>query len=272
MPPPLTELLSSARKVKRLNQLELAERLGVSQRHVSFVESGRSRPSRELLLQWLDALQMPLEQRNSVFTSAGFAPPYPHRGLEDTALQLAQEALTRLLSRHDPYPALLFDASWNVLHFNRGGHWLATLLFPWAASLPVGQSFNMLDALIHPEGMAAAMTNLKDVGPTILARLREETTFQPSLAAKVDAFEQLLRAHWGGRRFTQAPQTNDRSPMLSTRFRTPLGELSFFSLYTTFGMPQDITLSSLRLEYLFPADDTTRHVLEKQLNDCEKSP
>lgn len=261
----LTTTLLSARKTRRISQWELAERLNISQRHVSFVETGRSRPSRELLIQWLQALQVPMEQRNAVFLQAGFAPYYRQTGLDAPEMAIARDALARLLERHAPYPALLFDTHWNVLHFNKGGTWLARLLFPWALELPAGVPFNMLDALVHPEGIAAQLSNIDEVGPSILLRLRDETAMQPELVPKVDRFEALLTSRLGERRMKSALMDASRSPLLCNRFTTTEGDFSLFSLYTTFGMPQDITLSSIRLEYLFPGDEATRVWIERSV-------
>ena len=130
LPDSLQTTLQTARKSKRLSQLELALRMGVSQRHVSFVESGRAQPSRELLLNWLHELQAPLALRNAALQQAGFAPVYRSGELADAVLAPAREALGRLLQAHDPMPAMVMDAAWNVLQMNRGAQWLATTLMP----------------------------------------------------------------------------------------------------------------------------------------------
>ena len=130
MPSPMLETLRQVRKDNRLSQLELSLRLGVSQRHVSFVESGRSKPSRELLIAWLQALNAPLILRNEIMLQAGYAPVYTATQLDDPTLAQVNDALQQLLSAHDPAPAFVIDSRWNLLRLNRGGQWLAATLMP----------------------------------------------------------------------------------------------------------------------------------------------
>lgn len=259
--PALTATLQGVRKARRLSQLELSLRLGVSQRHISFVESGRARPSRELLLAWLRELDTPLAVRNEALLQAGFAPVYSAAPLGDPALAQATAALLRLLSAHDPLPALLLDAQWNLLHLNRGGRWLAATLLP--AGLLEAAPINLLDLMIHPEGFTRRIVNLPEVGPAMLAMLRHDAAVHPALAPRVEAFAALLRGRLGA-----DPQTGGAppgAPVLTTRFASAHGELAFFSLFTTFGTPLDITLASLRVEHLFAADDATGALLAAQV-------
>jgi transcriptional regulator with XRE-family HTH domain len=152
----LCDTLQIARKSKRISQLELALRMGVSQRHVSFVESGRAQPSRELLLSWLHELQAPLALRNVALQQGGFAPVYRGSELSDAVLAPVRDALGRLLAAHDPMPAMVIDAAWNVLQMNRGAQWLALTLMPWIAQLPQDQSINMHGRHASPRGHDAA--------------------------------------------------------------------------------------------------------------------
>ncbi|MEA5452526.1 helix-turn-helix transcriptional regulator [Leptolyngbya sp. CCNP1308] len=262
----LTSTLRQVRKAQRLSQLELSLRLGVSQRHVSFVESGRAKPSRELLLAWLQELDAPLVVRNEVMLQAGYAPVYTAALLDDPALEQINSALAQLLFAHDPMPALVIDEHWNLLRLNRGGQWLAAALMPGAAvDLPPDNTpINLLDLLVHPEGFAKPIINLEEVGPTLLAHLRHEASVQPALTPKVDAFEAMLHSSLG----TENLHTNwsrPTAPVLTTRYATEYGELAFFSMFTTFGTPQDITLASLRVEHLFAADEATYAVLKAQV-------
>jgi transcriptional regulator with XRE-family HTH domain len=250
----LTERLKQARKARGLSQLELSMRMGVSQRHVSFVESGRSRPSRELLAGWLQELELPLLVRNAAMIEAGFAPSYGEAALDHPAMAIASEAMQRLLSAHDPMPALVLDAEWNLVRANRGGLWLAGTLVPWATG-----ALNLLDLMGHPEGFLKQVTNLAEVASPMLAHLREEAVVQPKLLVKVDAIARLMEARLGKLK----PLERAMSPVLTTRFATVHGELAFFSMFTTFGVPQDITLESLRVEHMFAADARTRETLER---------
>lgn len=270
-PAALTQTLQLARKAKRLSQLELSMRVGVSQRHVSYVESGRAKPSRDLLLAWLQELDAPLVVRNAAMLQAGYAPAYSAAPLGDPALAQANEAIIQLLQTHDPMPAFVLDAHWNLLHINSGGQWLAALLMPWAAKLPeTNTPVNMLDLLVHPEGFTQQILNLHEVGPSLLAHLREDASVQPALAPKVEAFAALLRTRLGVPP-TPPLYSDPPAPVLTTRFATPHGELAFFSMFTTFGTPQNITLASLRVEHMFAADEATRRVVKAQVRDASAS-
>ena len=261
--PSLRDTLQTARKSRRISQLELALRMGVSQRHVSFVESGRSQPSRELLLSWLHELQAPLALRNVALQQAGFAPVYRGSELSDVVLAPVREALGQLLAAHDPMPAMVMDAAWNVRQMNRGAQWLAVTLMPWIAQLPKDQPINMLDAMLHPEGMTRQMTNLEEVAPAMLAHLRDDASAVPELLPRVELLAAQLQKRLGKRQLTLWPR--QMAPVLTTRFSTLHGDLAFFSMFSTFGTPQDITLASLRVEHLFAADEVTRDVFAEQV-------
>ncbi|MFY7906726.1 MAG: helix-turn-helix transcriptional regulator [Burkholderiaceae bacterium] len=263
LPDCLQTTLQIARKSKRLSQLELALRMGVSQRHVSFVESGRAQPSRELLLSWLHELQAPLALRNVALQQAGYAPVYRGSELADAVLAPVRHALAQLLQAHDPMPAMVMDAAWNVLQMNRGAQWLATTLMPWVAELPPGTPITMIDAMLHPEGMTKHITNLEEVAPALLAHMRDDASVVPDILPRVEQLAQQMQQRLGKRVLAAWPR--QMAPVLTTRFATPYGELAFFSMFSTFGTPQDITLASLRVEHVFPADEATRAVLMAQL-------
>ncbi len=264
-PAALPDTLQQARRARRISQLELALRLGVSQRHVSFVETGRARPSRELLTRWLGELEAPLALRNTALLQAGFAPPYRATSWDDPDLAAARGALQQLLMAHEPMPALILDAQWNLLQLNRGGQWLAaTLMPPEVLESANGGPANLVDMLIHPMGLTRPLVNLREAGPAFLAQLRAEATWQPELASRAEAFEALLRQRLEG----PVPPGADAGrppPLLTLRFASPWGELAFFRMFTTFGTPQDITLASLKVEHLFAADAATRAVLQAQV-------
>ncbi len=271
----LTNTLQQLRKSRRVSQLELALRMGVSQRHVSFVESGRSQPSRELLLIWMHELQAPLALRNEVLLQAGFAPAYKGSGLTDSNLIPIRDALDRMLNSHDPMPALVIDANWNVLQVNRGAHWLFFALAPWLeptlTSNP-NQPINLLDVLLHPEGIVRHVTNLAEVAPALITMLNNDAIVAPDLQPRLEALIALFQQRLGTKAFappsakgiTEVPTQSP--PLLTTRFATSHGELAFFSMFSTFGTPQDITLASLRVEHMFAADDHTRAVMNRVLS------
>ncbi|AFY39689.1 helix-turn-helix domain protein [[Leptolyngbya] sp. PCC 7376] len=256
-----TTTLRQLRKTLQISQLDLSLRLNISQRHVSFVESGRSKPSRELLIAWLRELQTPLAISNEVMLQAGYAPTYETTPLDDPSLAQINFALEQLLKAHEPIPAFVLDSHWNLLRLNQGGQWLALTLLPWAKDLMGRSPINMLDLLVHPEGLTKSITNLADVGPPMLAHLRHEASTQESLAPKVEVFAELLTNKLGSK--VAYHTARSIAPVLTTRYQTEYGELAFFSMFTTFGTPQDITLASLRVEHLFAANEATQAVLMK---------
>jgi transcriptional regulator with XRE-family HTH domain len=253
--------LQDARAAAHLSQHGLALRIGVSQRHISYVESGKARPSRELLVTWLDALGAPLAVRNAALLDAGYAPIYGEASLGDPALSVAATALTHLLETHAPMPAWVIDAQWNILQANSGARWLLLTLVPWLADADASQSLNMIRLLAHPEGLLRTITNLAEVGPPALAHLREEAQAHVALQPLVAEFESTLAVRLG----TDAVRrmATPSAPVLTTRFATIHGELSFFTMLTTFGTPFDITLASLRVEHMFAADAVTRETVER---------
>lgn len=263
--PSLSEALQRVRKARRVSQLELALQLGISQRHVSFVENGRSRPSRELLIAWLRALDAPLVLSNEALLTAGYAPAYTMGQLDDPWLADAGQALDQLLKAHEPAPALILDAEWNLLRMNSGTIWLATTLMPSAAAMLGQGPVNLLDLLTHPEGLARHISNLDDVGPRFLAVLRREASANPSLQPRVAAYEAYLVSRLGSAT-PSGSWSHPQAPVLTTRFDSQHGELAFFSMFSTFGTPNDITLASLRVEHMFAADDATRSVLKQQVS------
>jgi transcriptional regulator with XRE-family HTH domain len=275
----LPNTLKQARQARRLSQLELSMRVGVSQRHLSFVESGRANPSRQLLMAWLQELDAPLAVRNAAMLQAGYAPAYGAVPLTDPAMAQADRAICALLKSHEPMPAFVIDAHWNLLRLNQAAKWLAATVMPWTAALLEGSQdstadntsngmpLNMLDLLVHPQGFACAMLNLNEVGPVLLSHLRDEASLLPAIAPKVDAFANFLRQHASAHEASMKAAsiaTRFTTPLLNTRFATPHGALSFFSMFTTFGTPQDITLASLRVEHLFAADEATSAVMQRQ--------
>lgn len=259
-------ILKQARNTKRWSQLELALRLSVSQRHISFVESGRAKPSRELLLAWLQELQVPLMVQNCALLQAGFAPEWSQASLDSPDLALVNAALIQLIQAHDPMPAFCIDAAWNIVHINRGALNLVSCLLPWTkSSLTSGQAFNLLDLLAHPEGLAKQILNLEEVGPAFLFQLRQEANLNPAISEKVQALEAMIIVLIGAKALEQAMPIS-AAPVLTTYYASPLGELAFFSMLSTFGSPQNISLASLRVEHLFAANQATQERM-KQLNE-----
>jgi transcriptional regulator with XRE-family HTH domain len=244
--------LRALRQRCRISQLELSLRVGVSQRHLSCIETGRAQPSRAMLQALLDALDAPLAERNAALLAAGFAPAFAQRALGDDQMAPVRDALARLLAAHDPAPAFVLDDAWNLLQANRGTVAMMGLLGVPAAALAGG--LNLLRALLAPGGLAGALINADAVCAEVWQRAQREAVHSAALRAIVDELRPQLP-----RGLAQATPTPAVTPLLETALRTvDGGELRFFSAFTTFGAPLDVTAASLRVEHFFPADEATR--------------
>ncbi len=252
--------LRAWRQRRRMSQLDLASEAEISTRHLSFVESGRSQPSRDMVLHLAERLDIPLRDRNVLLVSAGFAPMFPERQLEDPQLRSARRAIELVLTGHEPYPALAVNRHWQLVAANSA---LERLLGGAAPSLLV-PPVNVLRLSLHPEGLAPRIANLAQWRQHLLERLRRQVdvSADPVLA---DLLEEL--------RNYPAPARGSRPPAgLSGDFGGVVipfhlvsegAVLSFFSTTTVFGTPLDITLSELALEAFFPADPRTAEALNR---------
>lgn len=252
-------LLRHWREARRYSQLELALQADVSSKHVSFLETGRNRPSRDMVLRLSQALDIPLRDRNALMNAAGFADAYRASMLEGPAVEQAQEALKRLLGKQEPYPAIVLDADWNLVRRNDGARRLTGFLLP-GRSAGAG---NALELLFAPDGLMPLVVNWPQLSAVLLARLWRET-LQPGCS---DARKQLFA------RLAAMPTTPPDWRMLASGLPTgPTIDLvlqkddtryAFFTTVTTFGTPQDVTLQELRIESYFPSDEVTRRLCEK---------
>lgn len=251
-------LVREWRTRRRRSQMDLALDVGVSPRHLSFVETGRSRPSPELVLALADRLEVPLRESNALLLAAGYAPRYPETSLDAPTMARVRTALERLLDAHDPYPGVVIDRAWNVVLTNRAA---GTLV----GSVPehlLGPPLNVFRVCLHPEGLAASTRNFDEWGSYLLHQLRRlvALTADPDLA--------LLEHEVRGYRNVVSLREDSRwsgweDPALLVPLRLDSGgvELSMFTTLTTFGTPQDITLAEVAVELFFPADDITERVL-----------
>lgn len=255
-------LLREWRQRRKLSQLTLALDVGVSPRHLSFVETGRSRPSAELLLSMSEHLALPLRERNDLLLAAGYAPRYSETPLESPDLQAVRSALQRLLAAHDPYPGVALDRHWNVVLANRAAARLMGLLPPHL----VGPPLNMMRASLHPEGFAAATLNFDAWGRHLLhelerARDAADDPALAALAAEVAGYPNVA-ALLATATLRPAYQESLLIPcvLLSGEGRA----LSLFTTQATFGSPRDITLAELTVELFYPADAATEDALRAQ--------
>jgi transcriptional regulator with XRE-family HTH domain len=241
------------RERRRLSQLALAAEAEISQRHLSFIESGRATPSRSMVLRLAEHLEVPLRDRNALLLSAGYAPHYPERGLDDPALAAARAAVERVLAAHEPYPALAIDRRWNVAAANPAAARLLAPIDPDLARPPV----NVIRASLHPRGLATRIVNLCAWRAHLLERLRRQAslTRDPEIVA--------LLAEVSAYPGPQAAAPNDPADeiVVPLRLRTHDGVLSMLSTVTVFGTPVEVTLSELSIEAFYPADPATARIL-----------
>jgi transcriptional regulator with XRE-family HTH domain len=239
--------------------MDLALEVGVSPRHLSFVETGRSRPSPELLLAVAEHLDVPLRERNALLLAAGYAPRYPQTPLDDVSMARVRATLQRLLDAHEPYPGVVIDRAWNVALVNSTAQLLVRDLPPTL----LGPPLNVFRVCLHPEGLAAHTRNFPEWAAYLRGELHRAATLSadPTLAALVDEVEAYpnVLAAGGWRSATAADE-----PSLLVPLRLALDgrhELSLFTTLTTFGTPMDVTLSELAVELFYPADDETEAAL-----------
>jgi transcriptional regulator with XRE-family HTH domain len=240
------------------SQLDLSLDVGVSTRHLSFVETGKSRPSPELVLAVAEHLDVPLRERNTMLLAAGFAPRYSSRDLSDPTMARVKVSLQRMLDAHDPYPGVVIDRGWNILLANTAASAL-TIGLPESVLAPAPNVFRLC---LHPDGLAARTVNFDDwagyllrqlrrtillTGDSALAEIESEVLDYPNVA------QLARRGSWA---------TADEQPILVPFELAADGmTLSFFTTLTTFGTPLDVTLDELAVELFFPADDLTDQAL-----------
>jgi transcriptional regulator with XRE-family HTH domain len=256
--PPFGAQLREWRQRRRLSQLDLAGEAEVSTRHLSFVETGRAMPSREMVLRLADRLELPLRERNRWLTAAGFAPMYAERPLDDVALTAAREAVELVLTGHEPYPALAIDRHWSLVSYNRAVLPLLDGVAPALLQAPI----NVLRLSLHPQGLAPRILNLAQWRAHLLARLRQQViaSADPALEALADELRGYPAPAGSSHEGLEAAGV-----VVPLRLQTPHGVLSLISTTTVFGTPVDITLSELALETFFPADAATGAALRAAL-------
>lgn len=249
----MSATLAQLRRQRRISQLELSLRAGVSQRHLSCIETGRARAGRETLIALLDALGANLNERNQALLAAGYAPAHAERSLDAPEMAPVRAALTQLLDAHDPTPALVLDGEYNLVMANAGLRHLLDLLGLPGEQMLAGP-LNLLRATLGPHGLRGLCLNEAELCGELWSRANREAEHLPRLRALLDELRPTL-APWG------RVEPNGQ-PVLALRLRAADGSvLSFFSAFTSFGTPLDITLASLKVEHLFPADDATRRAL-----------
>ncbi|XXT83589.1 helix-turn-helix transcriptional regulator [Sorangium sp. So ce726] len=267
--PPIGGLLREWRQRRRMSQLDLACEADISTRHLSFLETGRAQPSREMVIHLAERLDVPLRDRNQLLVAAGYAPLYPERSLGDPALAAARRAVDLVLAGHEPYPAVAIDRHWTLVAANGAiGPFLAG-----ADAALLQPPINVLRLSLHPGGLAPRIENSTEWRAHLLSRLRRQidVSSDPTL---VTLFEELLRypSPEGSMRPEPAREPDPVAIAVPLRLRTEDGVLSFLSTTMVFGTPIDVTLSELAVESFFPADQATAEALRAAARRRGKGP
>jgi transcriptional regulator with XRE-family HTH domain len=249
--------LRSWRQRRHLSQLELANLAGVTTRHLSFVETGRSRPSREMVLHLAEHLDVPLRERNQLLVAAGYAPTFRQGDLADPSFDAVRTALDQVLAGHEPYPAIIVDRRWNLVSFNQA----AAVLVEGVADHLLQPPANVLRASLHPDGLAPRIRNLDHWAEHILARLRRQALITgdeelADLGVELAGYVEAAGVTQGDGG-VEGPDEVATPMLLDSR----LGPLAMITTIATFGTALDITLAELAIEAFLPADARTTEIL-----------
>lgn len=264
-------LLKHWRGLRRLSQLGLATEAGISARHLCFLETGRSAPSREMVVLLARVLGLPLAEQNALLVAAGFAPLYAARDLGAPELAPARQALDIMLAHQEPYPALVLDESWGVRLRNAAASRLFGALRP-LYDMPQDLAVNALHSLCHPGGMRRFMLGGEDFIAAFLQMLQREASL--GLNAAAAKLRAALLAYPGIAELIGAEDAAAEAgagPMAVLRLKVGVNEIAFFVTLTQFAMPRDVTLQQVKIEFFFPADDATAQWAQRLAADPQRS-
>jgi len=256
-----SELMKSWRAKSGVSQLELALRCEVSQKHVSFLESARSRPSKLMVMLICEALAIPLRDRNALLVAAGFSPSYRESALSEPELAAVDRALTMMLDQQEPYPAMVIDRLFNVVRANNGAMQLQSLL--WDCERPEDLppiAGNLLRGMFHPDGFRRYIANWDEIATSLLRRVQSEVYARggdPELQALLD---ELTQCDGVPKDWKQHLPGDWHAPVETIDIVKDGRKMRFFSTIVTLGTPQDVTLEEIRIEAYFPADEATRRL------------
>ena len=254
------DLLKHWRSARRMSQLDLASEAEISARHLSFLETGRAQPSREMIHLLGNVLDIPFFDQNALLLAAGFAPKYAHREIDAPELEQVRRALEYILRQQEPYPALVIDEAWNI-HMRNAASERIFRLFRNLSELPSNRAQNAMHILCHPKGVRRFMTNWEEfVGPLIQSIHREAAA--GNNGAVLQLRDELLSYPGMPVRWKTAT-TDAAPPLLTMRLKKDDLHLAFFTTLTTFANPHEVTLQQLRVECLFPADKATEETARR---------
>jgi transcriptional regulator with XRE-family HTH domain len=253
-------LLKQWRDRRSFSQLDLAMSSQVSQRHISFLESGRAKPSQDMVLQLATVLEIPLRQQNLLLSAAGFAPIHTETDLSAPEMTSVRKAIDLILRQHEPYPAFAVDRYWNLLLANQGAN---RLLDAFIAPEKLHRLFyvdgkiNLMRVFFHPLGLRPSIVNWESCANHLLQRLHRETLIERDSDLSTVLLKELMSYPDVDRIWRTDLRTTQHALLLAIQLQREDLELQFFSTIATLGTPYDITLQELRIECLFPADETT---------------
>jgi transcriptional regulator with XRE-family HTH domain len=248
-------LLREWRTRRRLSQLDLSSRTGISTRHLSCVETGRAKPSRELLLHLANDLQLPMRVTNDLLLAAGFAPVFEQRPIDDAAMTPIRDVIDLVLTGNDPNPTTVIDRRWNLINANAAAFWLCADVAPHL----IENGINVARLMVHPEGLAPRISDFDAFAAQLLAHMGHTlaATHDPELAELIDECSGYAP------NAAQAALRGDEI-VLQMRLEVNGDQLSFLSTITTFGAARDVTVADLSIETLYPADAATRTLLQSR--------
>lgn len=250
-------LLREWRRLKRRSQLDLATEIGTTTRHLSFLETGRSNPSRTMIVRLATALDIPLREQNMLFRAAGFADAYRESGFSDDQMRAVRDVVDRLLTSHEPFPAFAFDRHWTLVKTNSAVLRLLGGLVDFQAFAEQG-AVSVLDLVFHPDGLRPHIVNWHETGHHMIQRIHREA-LDDREAARV--LKRIMRYPDMPEDWQRLDVGSPLQPVLPLVLRYQEMDLSFISMVTTFGTPQDVTVEELRIELMFPADGGTDKVI-----------
>jgi transcriptional regulator with XRE-family HTH domain len=250
-------LLQYWRHARRKSQLELAHQAGVSPRHLSFLETGRASPSREMVVLLAGALDVPLRERNAMLLAAGFAPLYRESRLEDAELAAARAALEAILRKQEPWPAVVMDRGWDVVTTNRAAERLFAFLLEGAPPGDPARPANVIRLMFDPAGLRPRVANWQAVAESLVQRMHREAVGGVADAGTHRLLEEALAFPGVPRRWRRPSLETPSLPVVPVRFERDGRRFDYFSTVTTLGTPQDVTLQELRIECFFPLDEAT---------------
>jgi transcriptional regulator with XRE-family HTH domain len=252
------------RQIRGMSQLDLAMEADSSARHLSFIETGRSRPSRDMVLRLAEVLEMPLRERNRLLTAAGYSAAYRETALDAAALEQVRRVLDRILEKQEPYPAIVMNRCFDILMINHGGASIMNML-----GLKIGGTSgppNLLRLLLHPEGLKSYLMDWEGAAQHMIQRAHRQVRGEADTDPLARILEEVLAYPGVPTGFSHQDPTHDAAPVLPLEFRVGEATLSWITTVASFGTPQDVTAEEIMVESMFPANRETEQAIAVLVN------